>query len=109
MAIEEPAKAAGSWCPHWKPGHGCLIYATRPAECRAFACLWLTDHRLGPRWEPRRGKLGVTTSQDGLEIRCDPGFPDAGRKQPFRSQIHAWAASGESHDVTVVVITGDKM
>jgi hypothetical protein len=109
MAIEELAKPASSWCPHCKPGHGCLIYPTRPAECRSYACLWLTDHRLDQRWKPSRSKLVLTTSQDGLEIRCDPGFPDAWRREPFRSQIHRWAAAGEAHDVTVVVITGEKM
>jgi hypothetical protein len=109
MAIEQLAKPASSWCPHCKPGHGCLIYATRPAEGRTYACLWLTDHRLDQRWKPNRSKLVLTTSQDGLEIRCDPGFPDAWRREPFRSQIHAWAVSGETHDATVIVITGEKM
>jgi hypothetical protein len=109
MAIDEFAKPAGSWCPHCKPGRGCLIYATRPAECRTYSCLWLTDLRLDQRWKPSKSKLVVTTSRDGLEIRCDPGFPDAWRREPFRSQIVAWAASGEAHDVTVLVITGEKM
>jgi hypothetical protein len=109
MAIEELAKPASSWCPHCKPGRGCLVYATRPAECRSYACLWLTDDRLDQRWKPSRSKLVLTTSQDGLEIRCDPGFPDAWRGEPFHSQIRRWAVSGEAHDVTVVVITGEKM
>jgi hypothetical protein len=51
----------------------------------------------------------LTTSEDGIEVRCDPGFPDAWRKEPFRSEIRQWAISGEGHDVTVVVITGEKM
>jgi hypothetical protein len=109
MAVEELAKPASSWCPHCKPGRGCLIYAGRPDECRTYACLWLTDLRLDRRWKPSRSKLVLTTSQDGLEVRCDPGFPDAWRREPFRSQIHRWAISGEAHDITVVVITGEKM
>jgi hypothetical protein len=51
----------------------------------------------------------LTTSEDGIEIRCDPGFPDAWRKAPFRSEIRQWAVSGETHDVTVVVIVGERM
>ena len=43
MAIEELAKPAGQWCRHCKPGRGCLIYDSRPAECSAFDCLWLID------------------------------------------------------------------
>ena len=109
MAIEEIAKPSGSWCPHCKPGRGCLIYDARPAECAAFSCLWLMDDRLDERWKPSKSKLVLTTSPDGIEVRCDPGLPDAWRKEPFRSQIHRWAVSGETHDVTLVVITGEKM
>ena len=47
MAIEQLAKPASAWCPHCKPGRGCRIYADRPAECRAFSCLWLVNDRLG--------------------------------------------------------------
>jgi hypothetical protein len=64
----------------------------------------LIDERLGPHWKPNKSKVVLTTSEDGLEIRCDPGFPDAWRKEPFRSQIHKWAEAGELSDVTVLVI-----
>jgi hypothetical protein len=109
MAIEELAKPASAWCPHCTPGNGCLIYADRPAECQAFNCLWLVDERLEQHWKPNRSKLVLTTSEDGIEIRCDPGFPDAWRKEPFRSEIRQWAVSGETFDMTVVVITGQKL
>jgi hypothetical protein len=29
--------------------------------------------------------------------------------QAVRNQIHQWAVAGETHDVTVVVITGERM
>jgi hypothetical protein len=51
----------------------------------------------------------VTTSEDGLEIRCDPGFPSAWRKHPYHGEIRNLAASGEAHDVTVLVIAGERM
>jgi hypothetical protein len=109
MAIDELAKRAGAWCPHCKPGQGCLIYPDRPGECRSFSCLWLIDERFGPHWKPSKSKLVLTTSADGIEIRCDPGFPDAWRNDPFRSEIARLAAAGETHDVTVLVIAGQKM
>ena len=109
MAIEQLAKPAGSWCAQCRPGRGCLIYHDRPTECRSFSCLWLLNDRLDQYWKPNRSKLVLTTSDDGIEVRCDPGFPDAWRKEPFRSEIHQWAVSGETHDVTVVVIVGQKM
>jgi len=109
MAIEQLAKPISSWCPHCRPGRGCLIYANRPAECRTFSCLWLVDDKLDQHWKPSKSKLVLTTSEDGIEVRCDPGFPDAWRKEPFRSEIRQWAISGETHDVTVVVIVGQRM
>jgi hypothetical protein len=109
MAIEALAKPANLWCPHCRPGRGCLIYADRPAECQTFRCVWLVNDRLRQHWKPSRSKLVLTTSDDGIEIRCDPGFPDAWRKEPFRSEIQQWAVSGESLDLTVVVITGQKL
>ena len=109
MAIETLSKQAGAWCRHCRPGHGCLIHPERPAECRDFACLWLTDARLGPEWKPGKSKLVLTTSEDGIEVRCDAGFPDAWRKEPFHSEIQTLAASGEAHDVTVLVIIGERM
>jgi hypothetical protein len=69
----------------------------------------LVNDLLDQQWKPSKSTLVLTTSEDGIEIRCDPGFPDAWRKEPFRSEIHEWAVSGETHDVTVVVIVGQKM
>jgi len=109
MAIEALAKPAGRWCRHCKPGHGCLVYETRPAECRAFNCLWLVDERFGAHWKPARSKLVVTASEDGLEIRCDPGLPGAWRNEPFHGEIRNLAAAGEAHDVSVLVIAGERM
>jgi len=109
MAIEELAKPAGRWCPHCRPGHGCLVYESRPSECRAYNCLWLIDDRFGAHWKPNKSKLVVTSSQDGLEIRCDPGFPNAWRKEPYLSDIKKLATAGEAHDITVLVIVGDNM
>ena len=75
----------------------------------AFSCLWLVNDQLDQHWKPSKSRFVLTTSEDGIEVRCDPGFPDAWRKEPFRSEIRQWAISGETHDVTVVVIVGQKM
>jgi hypothetical protein len=109
MAIEELAKPVGSWCPHCKPAHGCQIYPDRPAECRSFNCLWLVNDLLDHHWKPSKSRFVLTTSEDGIEVRCDPGFPYAWRKEPYRSEIREWVISGETHDVTVVVMTGQRM
>ncbi len=109
MAIEELAKPVGSWCPHCKAGQGCRIYPERPGECRSFRCLWLVNDLLDQHWKPSKSRFVLTTSEDGIEVRCDPGFPDAWRREPYRREIREWAISGETRDVTVVVTIGQKM
>jgi hypothetical protein len=64
---------------------------------------------LDAHWKPNKSKLVLTTSEDGIEVRCDPGFPDAWRKEPFRTEIREWALSGETLDMTIVVIIGQRM
>ncbi|OKO67862.1 hypothetical protein AC630_39800 [Bradyrhizobium sp. AS23.2] len=109
MAIEALAKPANAWCPHCRPGRGCAIYAKRPDECAGFACLWLVNDLLDEGWKPSRSKLVLTTSDDGIEIRCDPGSPNAWRREPYASDISAWAKEGEINDMTVVVIIGQRV
>jgi hypothetical protein len=109
MAIEQLAKPENAWCAHCKPGRGCLVYSERPGECRTFSCLWLVNELLDQHWKPNKAKFVLTTSDDGIEVRCDPGFPDAWRRPPFGREIRKWAIAGETHDVTVVIITGQRM
>jgi hypothetical protein len=109
MAIEQLEKPAGEWCGHCDPGKRCRIYDNRPIECQAFNCLWLIDARLGEHWKPSIAGLVLTTSEDGIEIRCDPDRPEAWRREPYRSDIEKLAISGEQHDVTVLVISGADM
>jgi hypothetical protein len=109
MAIEQLEKPGGVWCGHCEPGMGCRIYEGRPTECRTFHCLWLYDPRLGEHWKPAISGLVLTTSEDGIEIRCDPDDPEAWRREPCRGEIEKLALAGERHDVTVLVITGDQM
>lgn len=109
MAIEQLDKPANVWCPHCNPKRGCAIYANRPDECRSFRCLWLANDRLGYSWNPARAKFVLTTSVDGIEVRCDPGAPDAWRRAPYQDEIRQWARAGEDHDVTVVIVIGQRM
>jgi hypothetical protein len=109
LAIETLAKPVNAWCPHCKPERGCTIYADRPTECESFNCLWLVNDLLDAHWKPNRSKIVLTTSEDGIEVRCDPGFPNAWRKEPYASEIREWAISGEASDMTVVVIVGQRM
>ena len=64
---------------------------------------------LDARWKPSKAKFLLTTSEDGIELRCDPGFPDAWRKEPYYSEIREWAVAGERDDMTVVIISGRRL
>ena len=109
MEIEQLDKPAQTWCRHCRPRHGCAIYQTRPIECVDFRCLWLSNVQLDDSWKPSRAKLVLTMSADGVEVRCDPGFPEAWRRPPYEAQIREWARRGEDNDVTVLVIIGRRM
>ena len=106
MAIEQLAKPVNAWCTHCKPGRGCLIYPDRPGECRSFSCLWLVKPLLDEQWKPNKARFVLTTSADGIEVRCDPGFPEAWRREPYGSGLRQLAIAGETRDVAVIVIVG---
>lgn len=105
MSVAALHKPFGVWCDHCSPGRGCRIYEDRPAECRTFKCLWLSDESLGPEWKPERSKLVLTTaaSGNGIEVRCDPGFPSAWRREPYYSRILEWAQAAVPTNGTVIV------
>jgi len=109
MEIEALAKPADSWCPHCAPKRGCAIYRERPAECAEFSCLWLVNDLLDERWKPSKAKFVLTTSEDGIELRCDPGFPEAWRREPYYTEVRNWAVAGEANDMTVVAMVGRRM
>jgi hypothetical protein len=111
LAITELQKPRGTWCPDCSPGKGCNIYETRPAECRSFMCGWLTDPMLGPEWKPDRSKIVLTLARDGngIEVRCDPGFPNAWRRDPYHGTILQWCAVARAHGDIVIVCVGAKM
>lgn len=108
MSVPELKKERGVWCSHCERNSGCRIYADRPAGCRTFLCGWLTNPRFGPEWKPDRSKIVITVDRDGngLDFQCDPGFPEAWRKEPYYSQIKSWAGIAAKHEGTISVHSG---
>lgn len=91
----EVGSVAGSWCQHCEIGRGCRIYETRPDECRAFYCLWMTQAFLGPEWKPDRSRFVLTMDAGTrwLFAQVDPGAAQAWRKEPYFGQFKRWAAA----------------
>lgn len=109
MGITALQKPRGRWCPQCQPGKGCRAYDSRPDECRSFACLWLGEGFLGEEWRPDRSKLVLYTEHGGarLVVQVDPGAGNVWRREPFYSQIRAWAQAATAGRRQVLVVTGD--
>jgi len=111
MAVPEINKPRGAWCTYCVPGTGCRIYSDRPNGCRTFLCGWLTNPRFGAEWKPDRSRIVITVGRDGngLNFQCDPGYPEAWRKQPYYSQIKSLAAIASRHDGMISVHSARNM
>lgn len=108
LGITALQKPEGKWCQHCTPGVGCRMYEQRPDECRSFFCLWLVDPGLGPEWKPERSKFVLTASAEGnrMDIHCDPGYPHAWRREPYRQRVQEWALAARPSGGTVMVRVG---
>jgi hypothetical protein len=95
LSAGEPLnKPMGVWCGHCVPGTGCGIHASRPPVCRDFHCVWLMDASLGAEWQPERCHMVLSLDLDGrrLNATTDQDYPDAWRREPYYSQLKAWAS-----------------
>ena len=70
LRIAELDKAPDTWCPNFKKGCGCTIYADRPNSCRGFKCLWLMSQETDTPWEEamRPDKLKVIFDVQGKDL-----------------------------------------
>lgn len=80
---EELQKPRGLVCHHLIAEKGCGIYDTRPYECRAFKCQWLTEDWLHWPEEMRPDRCHVmfysAMDNKGLVADCDPDQPGSWR------------------------------
>jgi hypothetical protein len=103
-----PAKPAGRWCQHCKPGQGCAIWPERPQGCITFNCDWRKNGKLGDEWRPdRAGFLLCRSSETSpYEIIVDPGRPDAWRKAPYYAALRRAARITAEQGLPIVVLAG---
>ena len=108
MPIRALNKPVGRWCSHCKPGTGCGIHDSRPSECGDFFCMWMLERRLGPEWKPEKCKLVLTGDAGGknLMVRCDPGFPQAWRAEPYHTAIKQWSIAARGQGGVIIVTAG---
>jgi hypothetical protein len=117
MSVPE-VKQDHAWCRHAKPGHGCLIYKSRPEPCRSFQCLWLLGIALADHWYPKDAKIVVHTIHendvDYIAFVVDPSYPNRWREEPWFSGIKEMAKVGIEGKLgkkwtTMVVIKDQKI
>jgi len=120
LSVAELAKPAQSWCDHCEIGDrqelaahraveigvGCKTYETRPDDCRTFHCGWLLDARITDAWRPRDSRIVVKFEPKRIVIHVDRDRKDVWRKEPFHSQIRAWARAGTLYEGDVIVWEG---
>jgi hypothetical protein len=72
--VPDVAKAACSDCHHLRLGaRRCGVYATRPAVCREYECLWLVDPDFPPHMRPDLSGVIFDlqdTERSGQVLRC---------------------------------------
>jgi hypothetical protein len=95
LAIDVLEKPRGTWCTHCDKPRGCTIYERRPEPCRIFHCGYLRIAHLDDRWNPSQARFLINFEERAkrIAIHCDPGRPDAWRREPYHSTIRGWAAN----------------
>jgi hypothetical protein len=108
LGVEALNKPSMKWCDHCKLGVGCSIYSARPAECAAFYCDYLLRKDLDEKWYPAQSKivLAYRKGAKALAVYVDPARKENWRKEPYYSQIRAWATALYPHQGQVVVWEG---
>ena len=96
LRVRELNKPIDTACRHAAPDRGgCAIYSERPSSCRGFICAWLANKRLGDVWFPAHCKMILvaphSTAEQGLLVTVDPAYPTSWRREPYYSQLLAWA------------------
>lgn len=104
LRIAELDKPKDAWCPNFKTGAGCTIYADRPPSCRSFNCRWLVDPALGPEWKPSLCKMVLDTRESFLVVHVDPAATRPWRAEPYLSTLRRFSVQGLPRGGLVLVI-----
>ncbi len=111
MRVATLHKPPGQWCHHCAVGQGCTIYADRPGECAAFACLWLSGETLGEEWLPARSKIVMVfdARNNHLAAHVEAGNAAALKKSPYREKLQEWMLAGLPRGGRVYLSVGGVM
>jgi hypothetical protein len=109
-------KPRHNWCKHADPGHGCMIYNTRPDICRDFHCQWVIDNRHPDYWFPAKSKIVINATIEKkhkyVTFIVDPNYPMRWQEEPYVSDIKKIAQAGIEGRLgekwTTIVMVGEE-
>jgi hypothetical protein len=110
MGVEALKKPGMKWCDHCQPESGCTIYLDRPRECADFYCEYRLRGELNEDWFPAHSKMVVVfrDAVNSIAIYTDADEPENWRKEPFYTQITAWAEAIYPNRGQVIVWRGNE-
>lgn len=96
MRVATLHKPPGQWCQHCAASKGCTIYETRPGECAAFSCVWLSTPSLGEEWLPAKSKIVLVYNErnNNLSAHVEAGNAAVLKKSPYREKLQEWMQAG---------------
>jgi hypothetical protein len=78
--------------PARKPGPRRLLdLSGSTAQLSDLYLGWLASTELGDEWFPARCKMYLKQRPKGRLVTVDPAFPTVWRREPYYSQLLAWA------------------
>ena len=78
-------------------------------RCRKFYCSWIFTPQLGPEWQPTTAKnVHFAADVGAYAVYVDPGSPTAWRREPYYSQLKAWARVPADRGTQIVVYIKSK-
>jgi hypothetical protein len=96
IGVHEISKPRGVWCTQCKIGSGCTIYESRPNDCRAYSCRFLTDEELDESWRPSNCKMVINANRSRVVVYVDPDRPGAWLREPYYSNLKHWSRTSPS-------------
>ena len=96
IAVPALKKAAGEACVHCVKSFGCTIHESRPAQCRGFDCLWLTEKSLPKAlWPSLCGVFFEPFWAEHMVVAAvDPARPEAWRDEVPMGMIQQMLVDG---------------
>lgn len=101
-AVEKPRNKT---CKHLGAANMCGIYEDRPAQCRSFHCMWLTDETMPEALQPHKiGAYAIASPENGYAVvqAAEWGNPDGLVEEITNRGMHAMVVRGD----TISIVQG---